>query len=135
MAISGRNWGTDSTGNSPRRMVSMRTGRSSFRLDPQLFRPAVRKHRDPQPVRAFIAAPRYVLKVRYRVSGIGAESGLMCTLVAARRQDALNGRGLLPGGEGNLEQTLPFQSAIGPLSDAWFSDTIACSAPPASRVR
>jgi tetratricopeptide (TPR) repeat protein len=54
---------------------------------------------------------RYVLKVRYRVSGIGAESGLMCTLVLPDGQDALNGRGLLPGGEGNLEQTLPFQSA------------------------
>ena len=53
---------------------------------------------------------RYILKVRYRASGIGAESGLMCTLAIENGQDALNGRGLLPGGEGDLEQSIPFQS-------------------------
>ena len=54
---------------------------------------------------------RYALTVRYRVSGIGAESGLMCTLALPGGQDALEGRGLLPGGEGSLRQTIPFQSA------------------------
>jgi hypothetical protein len=34
----------------------------------------------------------------------------MCTLAIENGQDALNGRGLLPGGEGDLEQSIPFQS-------------------------
>jgi hypothetical protein len=51
---------------------------------------------------------RYVLTVRYRVSGIGAESGLMCSLTLPNGQDSLKGRGLLPSGEGNLEQDIPF---------------------------
>jgi hypothetical protein len=52
---------------------------------------------------------QYVLSVRYSVAGIGAESGLMCTVGAARKEDLLNGRGLLPGGmEGEVEQQIPF---------------------------
>jgi tetratricopeptide (TPR) repeat protein len=46
-----------------------------------------------------LAHRRYVLTVRYRVSGIGAESGLRCTVVLADGHDLLGGRGLLPGGE------------------------------------
>jgi tetratricopeptide (TPR) repeat protein len=41
----------------------------------------------------------YVLSVRYRVAGIGAESGLICRLLAQPNgADLLNDSGLLPGG-------------------------------------
>lgn len=54
---------------------------------------------------------RYVLSVRYRVAGIGAESGLMCTLASSHSQDLLNGQGLLPGGpDGDMEQEIAFQA-------------------------
>lgn len=52
---------------------------------------------------------RYTLAVRYRVSGIGAASGLFCTLRTAGGQDLLDGKGLLPGGDGVLESDFPLQ--------------------------
>lgn len=58
-------------------------------------------------------APRrhYVLSVRYSVAGIGAESGLMCSVGAAKNPDLLNGQGLLPGGaEGEVEHRIPFET-------------------------
>jgi len=51
---------------------------------------------------------RYTLTVRDRLSGIGAESGLMCTL-GWEGQDLLGGRGLLSG----ATQTFPFQNLDG----------------------
>ena len=54
---------------------------------------------------------RYVLSARYSVAGIGAESGLICTLGSARSQDLLNGQGLLPGGtEGEVEHKISFET-------------------------
>jgi hypothetical protein len=53
---------------------------------------------------------RYVLRARCRASGIAAESGLTATLACASGEDLLGGRGVLPGGEGNLEQSIPFQT-------------------------
>jgi tetratricopeptide (TPR) repeat protein len=54
---------------------------------------------------------QYVLSVRYRVSGIDAESGLVCYLLAANGKDLLNGQGLLPGGkDGDSEQEVRFQT-------------------------
>lgn len=58
-----------------------------------------------------LPARRYVLTVRYRVSSIGAESGLMCALVSPDGKDLLDDRGLVPGGEGEVEQKVPFQTA------------------------
>jgi tetratricopeptide (TPR) repeat protein len=57
----------------------------------------------------------YSLAVRYSVSGIGAESGLICTLEWAG-QDLLGGRGLLPGGAGvqpAMTRTIPFRTSDG----------------------
>lgn len=54
---------------------------------------------------------RYVLAVRYSVSGIAAESGLMCTIESAGGQDLLHGEGLLPGGAGGeVTQEIPFET-------------------------
>ena len=54
---------------------------------------------------------QYVLSIRYRVAGIGAESGLMCRLLSANGKDLLNGQGLLPGGtEGDIKREIPFQT-------------------------
>jgi hypothetical protein len=54
---------------------------------------------------------RYVLAVRYRVSDIGAESGLMCAVNVGKGQDLLKGQGLLPGGEtGDLERKFEFET-------------------------
>lgn len=51
---------------------------------------------------------RYVLTVRYGVSGIGTESGLWCTVASADGRDLLADRGLLPGGE--AVRSMPFQT-------------------------
>jgi tetratricopeptide (TPR) repeat protein len=52
----------------------------------------------------------YLLSVRYSVTGIEAESGLMCTL-AAQGKDLLNGQGLLAGGGvGDIDRAIPFQT-------------------------
>jgi len=57
----------------------------------------------------------YTLAVRYRVAGIAAESGLMCSLVAgngaANGKDLLSGQGLLAGGsESDIERKIPFRT-------------------------
>jgi len=51
---------------------------------------------------------KYGLTVRYRVDGIGAGSGLMCSLTSGGR-DLLDGRGLLSG----ATQTFPLQTPDG----------------------
>jgi hypothetical protein len=63
------------------------------------------------------ARGRYTLTVRYAVSGIGAESGLTCTLALADGRDLLGGRRFLRGGEGDgptaATQNIPFQTPEG----------------------
>jgi len=56
---------------------------------------------------------RYVFTVRYRVSGIGVESGLICHLQLAGGRDLLAGHGVLPGAAGTLTQTFPFEAPDG----------------------
>jgi tetratricopeptide (TPR) repeat protein len=53
---------------------------------------------------------RYILTVRYRVAGIGAESGLFSVLQSADGRDLLRGRGLLPGGDGIMERNFPLET-------------------------
>jgi tetratricopeptide (TPR) repeat protein len=59
---------------------------------------------------SFVPRRQYRLTVRYRASGIGAESGLRCTVALADGVDLLDGRGLLAGGEAEMERDFPFQT-------------------------